>query len=71
VPRGTGTGFVWDAAGHIVTNFHVIQEGSGARVTSPGVTLPGWVSGSADTRTLFVVDGFGDGSTHVPGAPVE
>jgi S1-C subfamily serine protease len=33
VARGTGTGFVWDAAGHIVTNFHVIQEGSGARVT--------------------------------------
>ena len=33
VPRGTGTGFVWDAHGHIVTNFHVIQGGSGARVT--------------------------------------
>lgn len=33
VPRGTGTGFVWDEAGHIVTNFHVIQEASGARVT--------------------------------------
>jgi S1-C subfamily serine protease len=33
VPRGTGTGFVWDSAGHIVTNFHVIQGGSGARVT--------------------------------------
>ena len=33
VPRGTGTGFVWDAQGHIVTNFHVIQGGTGARVT--------------------------------------
>ncbi|MBK9134392.1 MAG: trypsin-like peptidase domain-containing protein [Betaproteobacteria bacterium] len=33
VPRGTGTGFVWDAAGHVVTNFHVIQGASGARVT--------------------------------------
>jgi len=33
VPRGTGSGFVWDDAGHIVTNFHVIQGGSGARVT--------------------------------------
>lgn len=33
VPRGTGTGFVWDAAGHIVTNFHVIQGAQGARVT--------------------------------------
>jgi S1-C subfamily serine protease len=33
VPRGTGTGFVWDTQGHVVTNFHVIQGGSGARVT--------------------------------------
>jgi S1-C subfamily serine protease len=33
VPTGTGTGFVWDEAGHIVTNFHVIQEASAARVT--------------------------------------
>ncbi|MGA1285865.1 MAG: S1C family serine protease [Rubrivivax sp.] len=33
VPRGTGTGFVWDDRGHIVTNFHVIQGGSAARVT--------------------------------------
>ncbi|NLZ40002.1 MAG: PDZ domain-containing protein [Comamonadaceae bacterium] len=33
VPRGTGTGFVWDERGHIVTNFHVIQDANGARVT--------------------------------------
>ena len=33
VPRGTGTGFVWDERGHVVTNFHVIQGGSAARVT--------------------------------------
>ncbi|MED5618292.1 S1C family serine protease [Ideonella sp. BN130291] len=33
VPRGTGTGFVWDDKGHIVTNFHVIQEANAARVT--------------------------------------
>jgi S1-C subfamily serine protease len=33
VPRGAGTGFVWDDKGHIVTNFHVIQGGSAARVT--------------------------------------
>lgn len=33
VPRGTGTGFVWDERGHIVTNFHVIQGGTAARVT--------------------------------------
>jgi len=33
VPRGTGTGFIWDDRGHIVTNFHVIQGGNAARVT--------------------------------------
>jgi len=33
VPRGTGSGFMWDDQGHIVTNFHVIQGASGAQVT--------------------------------------
>jgi len=33
VPQGTGTGFLWDTQGHVVTNFHVIQDASGARVT--------------------------------------
>jgi len=27
VARGSGSGFVWDDQGHIVTNFHVIDEG--------------------------------------------
>jgi S1-C subfamily serine protease len=33
VPQGTGSGFVWDEAGHIVTNFHVIQNAARAEVT--------------------------------------
>ena len=33
VPRGTGSGFMWDDRGHVVTNFHVIQGASGAQVT--------------------------------------
>jgi S1-C subfamily serine protease len=33
IPRGTGTGFLWDDRGHVVTNFHVIQAGQSARVT--------------------------------------
>jgi S1-C subfamily serine protease len=32
VPRGTGSGFIWDEAGHVVTNFHVIQGASEASV---------------------------------------
>lgn len=46
-PQGTGSGFVWDEFGHIVTNYHVI-EGTGQHI----VTL-------ADQRSLdAVVVGF-------------
>jgi S1-C subfamily serine protease len=33
VPQGTGSGFLWDDAGHLVTNFHVIQGAQAAEVT--------------------------------------
>lgn len=33
IPQGTGSGFIWDAQGHIVTNFHVIQNATAAQVT--------------------------------------
>lgn len=33
VPRGSGSGFLWNDQGHIVTNFHVIQGASKATVT--------------------------------------
>ena len=29
VPRGTGSGFVWDDAGHVVTNAHVVADAVG------------------------------------------
>jgi S1-C subfamily serine protease len=32
VPRGTGSGFIWDRLGHVVTNHHVIAGASGAVV---------------------------------------
>ena len=32
VPRGTGSGFVWDDLGHVVTNKHVIEGSSEAIV---------------------------------------
>ena len=32
IPRGTGSGFVWDERGHIVTNRHVVSGASSARV---------------------------------------
>lgn len=32
VPRGSGSGFVWDRDGHIVTNYHVIQGAESAEI---------------------------------------
>jgi S1-C subfamily serine protease len=56
VPRGTGTGFVWDERGHIVTNFHVIQGGSGARVTMADQTsFPAKLVGAFPDRDLAVL----------------
>ncbi|CAI5523653.1 unnamed protein product [Closterium sp. Naga37s-1] len=33
VPQGTGSGFLWDTEGHVVTNFHVIRRATDLRVT--------------------------------------
>ena len=33
VPLGTGSGFIWDGNGHVVTNAHVIQGASRASAT--------------------------------------
>lgn len=35
VPRGSGSGFVWDDKGHIVTNYHVIEDGDIFNVILP------------------------------------
>ena len=33
IPRGTGSGFVYDRKGHIVTNYHVIQDADRVLIT--------------------------------------
>jgi len=33
IPRGSGSAFVWDKQGHIITNYHVIQGADRAQVT--------------------------------------
>ena len=33
VPAGSGTGFVWDRDGHVVTNFHVVKDARSLSVT--------------------------------------
>jgi S1-C subfamily serine protease len=40
IPRGTGSGVVWDEQGHIVTNFHVIAGADRAQVTLSDWTAP-------------------------------
>jgi S1-C subfamily serine protease len=46
VPSGLGSGFIWDKDGHIVTNFHVVQEARLARVAILTPTGRGGAAGS-------------------------
>jgi len=56
VPRGTGSGFIWDQQGHIVTNFHVIAGASQARVTfADQRTLPAELVGLSARNDLAVL----------------
>ncbi|HEU0033752.1 MAG TPA: trypsin-like peptidase domain-containing protein [Kofleriaceae bacterium] len=56
IPQGTGSGFVWDEEGHIVTNFHVIQHGNKASVTlNDGTTYPAKIIGTAPDKDLAVL----------------
>lgn len=32
VPLGSGSGFIWDNEGHIVTNFHVVRNSQAAQI---------------------------------------
>jgi len=58
VPSGSGSGFLWDDKGHIVTNFHVVSAG-GTRSRSGAMTLPSTVkvklAGMADALDAKIV----------------
>jgi S1-C subfamily serine protease len=55
VPRGTGSGFIWDERGHVVTNWHVIEGASAATVRlADGRSLPARLVG-ADPRNGLAV----------------
>ena len=56
IPRGTGSGFIWDKEGHIVTNYHVIQGADRATVTlADRSTWEAKLVGSAPEKDLAVL----------------
>jgi len=56
IPRGSGSGFVWDEEGHIITNYHVIQGADRATVTfADQATYPAKLVGAAPEKDLAVL----------------
>ncbi len=56
IPRGSGSGFVWDDNGHIVTNFHVVSGASAARVRlSDGRDVAARPVGASPDHDLAVI----------------
>ena len=56
IPSGTGSGFIWDDRGHIITNFHVIENASRYLVTlSDQTTWPAKIVGYAPGKDLAVL----------------
>jgi len=54
--RGTGSGFVWDQAGHVVTNFHVVAGTQRVQVrVDAGEPISARVIGSAPDYDLAVL----------------
>ena len=56
VPSGTGSGFLWDSDGHVVTNAHVVNGGRHFQVTlSDGSTHPATLRGVDTYKDLAVL----------------
>ena len=56
VPAGSGSGFVWDKQGHIVTNFHVIKDAKSLSVTFQGQkTFQATVVGADPRKDIAVL----------------
>ena len=54
--RGEGSGFVWDQDGHIVTNYHVVQDAQDVEVTFlDSVTVPAEIVGADPDSDLAVL----------------
>ena len=56
IPQGTGTGFVWDKEGRIVTNYHVIGDASRIEVTLADNSVhKGVLVGAAPDKDIAVL----------------
>jgi len=56
VPQGTGTGFIWNEEGYIVTNFHVVQQANVVTVTlQDGTSYEAVPVGSDPDKDLAVL----------------
>lgn len=56
VQRGSGSGFIWDDEGHVVTNFHVIQSASEATVRlADGRDYPAGLAGVSPSHDIAVL----------------
>jgi S1-C subfamily serine protease len=56
VPQGTGSGFIWDDLGHLVTNHHVIAEAAEANVRlNDGRSYQAVLVGSSPDHDLAVL----------------
>ncbi len=56
IPSGTGSGFVWDSKGHIITNYHVVHQADAFEVTlSDGSAFPGSLIGAAPEKDLAIL----------------
>jgi S1-C subfamily serine protease len=63
----TGTGFIWDAAGHVVTNYHVVQGGKDLTVKlASGEIRKASVVGVAPAYDLAVIQVDGKGPLPSP-----
>jgi S1-C subfamily serine protease len=70
VPRGTGSGFIWDEAGHVVTNFHVIQGASSATVKlADGRDYQAALVGASPAHDIAVLK-IGVGFKRPPAVPI-
>lgn len=56
IPQGSGSGFVWDRDGHVITNYHVIQGADKAQVTlADRSTWDAELVGAAPEKDLAVL----------------